>query len=102
MILPLSENYRITSDEYNFILQRKTDPKKAKVKRTKTKIGVDGWSNIGFWADLGQLMSSYTREVLRKEIGETTLKKLSLDLRSLKLATERIGEQCETMWEKTR
>ena len=37
MILQLEDNYRIVSDEHNFTLQRKSDPKKNPRKGKKAK-----------------------------------------------------------------
>ncbi len=97
MILQLDDNYRIATDEYNFILQRKMDPEKNPRKGKRAK-SAEKWKNIGYWADLSQLLASYTRQVLRTEIGDTTLKALSRDLRTLTQAIERIGEQCVRLW----
>jgi len=69
MILQLDENYRIISDERNFILQRKSDPKKNPRKSKKAKAASDQWKNLGYWKDLSQLLASYSRQVLRTEIG---------------------------------
>ena len=98
MILQLDGNYRIVSDEHNFILQRKADPKKNPRKGKKAKAATTQWKTLGFWKDLSQLLSSYSREVLRREIGKTTLKALSRDLGTLRQAIERIGGRCETLW----
>ncbi len=101
MILQLDDKYRIVSDERNFILQRKTDPKKNPRKGKKAKAASEQWKNIGYWKDLSQLLASNTREVLRSKTGEiTSLTALSRDLRSLTQAIERIGEQCVTLWGK--
>ncbi len=94
MILQLDDNYRITTDEYNFILQRKMDPEKNLRKGKNAHISAEKWKVIGYWGDLSQLLASYTRQVLRTEIGDTTLTALSRDLRTLTQAIERIGEQC--------
>ncbi len=98
MILQLDDNYRIVSDEHNFILQRKSDPKKNPRKGKKAKEATDRWKNLGYWKDLSQLLASYTRQVLRSKTGETPLTALSRDLRSLTQAIERIGERCLTLW----
>ncbi len=100
MILKLDDNHRIVTDERNFILQKKTNPKKNPRKGKKAKTANDQWKNIGYWQDLSQLLASYTRQVLRSEIGDTTLKTLARDLRSLTQAIERIGEQCMSLWGK--
>ena len=70
MILQLDDNYRIFSDKHNFILQRKADPKKNPRKDRKPKEPTDQWKNLGYWKDISQLLSSYTRQVLRTEIGK--------------------------------
>ncbi len=93
MILQLDDNDRIVSDEHNFIFQRKADPKKNPRKGRKAKKASDQWKNLGYWKDLSQLLASYTRQVLRTEIGDTNLKTLSHDLRTLRQAIERIGER---------
>ena len=98
MILQLDDNYRIVSDEHNFTLQRKSDPKKNPRKGKWAQEAGDQWKNIGYWQDLSQLLASYTRQVLRSEIGNTTLQTLSSDLRTLRQAIERIGERCVTLW----
>ena len=100
MILQLDDNYRIVSDEHNFILQRKADPNKNPRKGKKARKAPEQWKNLGYWADLSQLLSSYSREALRMEIGQTTLKDLSRDLRTLRKAIERIGKQCVNLWGK--
>ena len=71
MILQLDDNYRIVSDEHNFILQRKADPNKNPRKGRKAK--ETQWKNLGYWKDLSQLLASYTREVLRGQTGKTSL-----------------------------
>ena len=98
MILQIDDNYRIVSDEHNFTLQRKANPKKNPRKSKKEKEATDPWKNIGYWKDLSQLLASYSRQVLRTETGKNTLKTLSRDLRSLTQAIERIGGQCVGLW----
>ncbi len=98
MILKLDDKYRIVSDEHNFILQRKTNPKKNPRKSKKAKEAGDPWKTVGYWKDLSQLLASYTRQVLRGKTGKTSLTALSRDLRSLRQAIERIGEQSVTLW----
>ncbi len=70
MILQLDDNYRIVSDERNFILQRKADPEKNPRKGKKATISAEKWKNIGYWADPSQLLASYTRQVLRSKSGK--------------------------------
>ncbi len=100
MILQLDNNYRIATDEYNFILQRKMDPEKNPRKGKGARTSAEKWKSIGYWGDLSQVLASYARQVLRSEIGDTTLKALSQDLRTLTQAIERIGEQCGAIAER--
>lgn len=98
MILQIDDNYRIVTDEYNFILQRKMDPKKNPRKGKKAKTSAEKWKSIGYWKDLSQLVASYSRQVLRSKRGKTTFTALSRELRTLMQAIERIGEQCVRLW----
>ncbi len=100
MNLKLDDKHRIVSDEHNFILQRKSDPDKNPRKGKKAKEAIDQWKNLGYWKDLSQLLASYTRQVVRSKTGKTSLTALSRDLRTLKQAIERIGEQCVGLWGK--
>ena len=100
MILKLDDNYRIVSDEHNFTLQRKSDPKKNPRKGKRAQEATGQWKNLGYWKDLSQLLASYTRQVLKGKTGKTSLTALSRDLRTLRQAVERIGEQCVTLWGK--
>ncbi len=61
MILQLDDKYRIVSDEHNFTLQRKANPKKNPRKHKKAQEASDQWRNIGYWKDLGQALESYSR-----------------------------------------
>jgi len=98
VILQLDDNHRIFSDEHNFILQIKVDPKKNPRNDKKAQAATDQWKNLGYWKDLSQVLASYSRQVLRTEIGKTSLRDLSRDLGTLRQAIERIGEQCVTLW----
>ena len=46
MILQLDDKYRIVSDEHNFTLQRKANPKKNPRKRKKALEASDQWRNV--------------------------------------------------------
>ena len=83
MILQLDDNYRIASDERNFILQRKADPKKNSRGGKKNKEAADQWKNLGYWKDVSQLLASYSRQVLRTEIGGTPASRLYLTISEL-------------------
>ena len=91
MILQLDDNYRIVSDEHNFILQRKANPKKNPRKCKKAQEAGDQWRNIGYWKDVSQLLSAYTRQVLRANPGKTSLTALSRDLATLRQAIDRMA-----------
>ncbi len=99
-MLQLDDKYRIMSDERNFILQKKANPEKNPRKGRKAKKATEQWRNVGHWKDLSQLLASYTRQILRSKTGKTTFTALSRDLRTLKQAIERIGEQCVGLWGK--
>ncbi len=70
MILKLDNNYRIVSDERNFILQKKANPEKNPRKGRKAKKATEQWRNVGHWKDLSQLLASYTRQILRSKTGK--------------------------------
>jgi len=59
----LDENYRLISDEYNFILQKRIPPTKKRKERSKE------WQNLGYWKDLGQALESYSRRRRREGVG---------------------------------
>ena len=65
MILQLDDIYRIVSDEHNFILQRRSDPKKNPRKGRKAAKASDQWKTLGFWKDLSQLLSSLHQRGLK-------------------------------------
>ena len=62
MALNLDNNYRLISDEYNYILQRK----RKRAKRSKA----NEWQNIGYWQDRGQALEAYSRCVKRASLPE--------------------------------
>jgi len=101
MILDLDEKFRIVSDEYNFILQKRTDPSRGpntpKGKKLK-KTG--GWKDVGYWSDLGQLLLSYSRQTLRAS-GVANMDEVCRLLETLREEIRAIGEQCVTFWGKT-
>ena len=37
---------------------------------TGDQADTDQWKNLGYWKDLSQLLASYSRQVLRTEIGK--------------------------------
>jgi len=58
----LDKNYRLISDDFNFILQRKV-PLSSKKRAGKTK----EWRNVGYWKDVGQALASYARQSIRDD-----------------------------------
>jgi len=90
----LDKNYRLISDELNFILQRKV-PLRSKKRAGKTK----EWKNVGYWKDVGQALASYARQSIRDDMPSTLSKLLALE-RALSAQIEAIGERCVTLWGK--
>ena len=100
MILDLDEKHRIVSDEYNFILQKRTDPSRGpntrKGKKLKKK---GGWKDVGYWQNLGQLLLSYSRQKLRGSRA-TNMEGVCRRLETLREEIRAIGKQCVTLWSK--
>ncbi len=92
--MKLDNNYRLISDEHNFILQRKV-PLRTKKRAGKTK----EWRNVGYWRDLGQALASYARRSIRDDMPSTLKELLALE-RALGAQIEAIGERCITLWGK--
>jgi len=88
----LDKNYRLISDEHNFILQRKV-PLRTKKRAGKTK----EWRNVGYWRDLGQALASYARRSIRDDMPSSLKELLALE-RALGAQIKRIGERCVTLW----
>ncbi len=92
--MKLDKNYRLTSDEHTFILQRKV-PLRSKKRAGKTK----EWKNVGYWKDVGQALASYARQSIRDEMPSTLKELLALE-RTLGAQIEAIGERCVSLWGK--
>jgi len=88
----LDKNYRLITDEHNFILQRKV-PLRSKKRAGKTK----EWKNVGYWKDVGQALASYARKSIRDDMPSTLNKLLALE-RALSTQIETIGKRCITLW----
>ncbi len=101
MILDLDEKYRIVSDEYNFILQKRTDPKRGPKSRKGKKLNkTGGWKDVGYWKDLGQLLLSYSRQKFRA--GRVTkMEEVCRLLETLTKEIRAIGKHCVTLWGRT-
>ncbi len=101
MILDLDEKYRIVSDEYNFILQKRTNPKRGPNTRKGKKLKKrGGWTDVGYWKDLGQLLLSYSRQKLRAS-RVTNMEEVCRLLETLREESRAIGKQCVTLCGKT-
>ena len=90
----LDKHYRLISDDFNFILQRKV-PIRSKKRAGKTK----EWRNVDYWRDLGQALASYARQSIRDDMPSTLNKLLALE-RALGAQIEAIGERCVSLWGK--
>jgi len=100
MILDLDEKYRIVSDNYNFILQKKTDPKRGPNTRKGKKLNkTGGWKDVGYWQNLGQLLLSYSGQKLRAS-RVANMEEVCRLLETLRVEIRAIGEQCVTLWSK--
>ena len=88
----LDKNYRLLSDEHNFILQRKV-PLRTKKRAGKTK----EWKNVGYWRDLGQALASYARRSIRDDMPSSLKELLALE-RALGAQIKSIGERCVSLW----
>ncbi len=101
MILDLDEKHRIVSDEYNFILQKRTDPSRGPNTRKGKKLNkTGGWKDVGYWNDLGQLLLSYNRQKCRAS-RVTNMEEVCRLLETLREENRAIGEQCVSLWGKT-
>ena len=96
MKLQLDENYRITADEFNFILQRRQVSKKSSRGKRKS----NPWRPVGFFMDLRQVLAAYSEEKI-KETTSDTLDEIFRALTSLNSLIEQIGERCVSLWGKS-
>ena len=101
MILDLNEKHRIVSDEYNFILQKRTDPSRGPNTRQGKKLNkTGGWKDVGYWSDLGPLLLSYSRQESRAS-GVANMEEVCRLLETLTIEIKAIGRQCVTLWGRT-
>ena len=91
--MKLNKNYRLISDEHNFILQRKVPQTKKRAGKTKE------WKNVGYWRDLGQALASYARRSIRDDMPSSLNELIALE-RALGAQIRRIGERCVSLWGK--
>ncbi len=100
MNLNLDDRYRIVSDEYNFILQKRTDPNQGPNTRKGKKLNkTGGWKDVGYWQNLGQLLLSYSGQKLRAS-RVANMEEVCRLLETLRVEIRAIGKQCMTFWGK--
>jgi len=100
MILDLDEKYRIVSDKYNFILQKRTDPSRGPNTRKGKQLNkTGGWKDVGYWQDLGQLLLSYSRQRFRAS-RVTNMEEVCRLLETLRAEIRAIGKRCVSLWSK--
>ncbi len=100
MILDLDEKYRIVSDKYNFIFQKRTDPSRGPNTRKGKKLKkAGGWKDVGCWKDLGQLLLSYSRQKSRGS-RVTNVEEVYRLLETLTIEIKAIGKRWLTLWSK--
>ncbi len=100
MNLNLDDRYRIVSDEYNFTLQKRTDPSRGPNTRRGKKLNkTGGWKDVGYWQDLGQLLLSYSGQKLRAS-RVANMEEVYRLLETLRVEIRAIGKQCVTLWSK--
>ncbi len=87
--MKLDSKHRLTSDDDNYILQRKRN----RAKKSKA----NEWQNIGYWQDLGQALEAYSRCVTRASL-PTTLEELLQLQHAHSTQIKRIGERCVSLW----
>ncbi len=91
--MKLDKNYRLISDDLDFILQRKVPQTTHRAGKTKE------WKNIGYWKDVGQALASYARQSIIDDMPSTLSELLALE-RGLGAQIEAIGERCVSLWGK--
>ena len=90
MILQIDENYRIKSDQYNFILERKRASKNSNKER---------WSPVSHHPDIEGVLKSVRDEKLRN-LDVHILDELDHHLHALTQDLRAIGERCVDVWGK--
>ena len=84
MILKLDSNFRIESDEHNYILMK------------KARKGKNLWRVDGYYKDLGQALVEYSRHKI-KETDARSVQEVLAALRTITKDFEAIGERCVTL-----
>ena len=92
MLLQLDKDFRIASDEHNFILQKRGEEGGGVAKKGKGM-----WRNAGYWQDLNNLLLSYSRQKLRSSTAHS-VEELSRDLESLREQINQMTNDLHTLW----
>ncbi len=82
----MSEDFCISSDPHNFILET----------RRRTKKGREYWRPIAFHATLESVLNALTDKKL-KTLGRTTLEEISSHLAKIRAENRQIGKQCRVL-----
>ena len=90
MILQIDTNYRIRTDEHNFMLEKK---------RTSKKGNNERWFALCYCKSLDHVLESVRDEKI-KNLGKHTLEELSGLLHALTQEIKAIGERCLNLWGK--
>ena len=91
----LDKNYRLITDDDNFILQKKVTLR-AKQRADRSK----QWKSVGYWKDLRQVLEAYSRRRRREGVVQGTLSELIALEHALSAQIEAIGERCVSLWGK--
>ena len=91
--MKLDSKHRLTSDDHNFILQRR--------RKRANGSKANEWQNVGYWKDLGQALQAYSNGVKRASLPSTFNELLQLQ-HAHSTQIRRIGEQCVSLWGKER
>jgi len=90
MILRIDTNYRIRTDEHNFMLEKKRTSKKGNNHR---------WFALCYCKSLDHVLESVRDEKI-KNLGNQTLEEFSGLLHALTQEIKAIGERCVSLWGK--
>lgn len=91
--IKINDDYKITSDKYNFILQKKrviTDNTKGR-KANPENIGKVVWVDEGYYSDIKHLLKNYaSKEMLNSEA--KSIQELFDILKDIEKTIERVGD----------
>jgi len=85
----IDKNYRIITDDFQFILQRR--------RTKKNKTNKQDWQTIGYFKEIAHALHDWKRHHLRSE-WPSTLEELLKRHDALSTQIEAIGAECKTLW----